>query len=112
MSVIGSEFFLKLAKVGQTQIPAFVSAILNFLNTRVSSFFDLFEINNIPFLTSRQNWLSSLWNEVVGFSKNLTTSYLRIFGFDLDMVIWEFVLVHIGLILAISIILRLISILT
>ena len=112
MNVIGSEFFLKLAEIGQTQIPLFASKILQFLNTKVSSFFELFKVNDIPFLTTRQNWLSSLWNSIVGFSKDLTTSYLRMFGFNLDMPVWEFILMHIGLILAISLVLRLLSILT
>lgn len=110
MSVVGSEFFKTLVDIGQNQIPLFVSKILEFLNTPVVDFFNVFRINVGIFTSGRPNFLRDLFFVIIDGGRDIGVQILKIFGFDLTLPMWQFILLNIGLILAISIVLRLLSI--
>ena len=112
MDTIGSSFFMKLVEIGQVQIPRFVDNVISFLQTPVFEFFKLFKLNVNTFQYQQPNWLESIFTGILDGVGNLGIEFLKLIGFDLTLPLWEFIMIHIGLILAISIVLRLLSIVT
>ena len=111
MDILGSQFFMTLVDIGKNQIPAFINGVLEFLNTPVKDFFALFQLSYVNFLSPRQDWLSDILGFVGNTLETGSIELLKAFGFDLTLPIWQFIMVNIGLVLGISIVLRLLSIL-
>ena len=99
------EFFLKLVDVGQTQIVPLFTALIDFFETPVTA-----HLSNITNFFYNFNGLG-LISKIIGVNigdlfANIITKLSSIFGFALDVPTWLFILSNLGIILLLTLIMR------